>query len=56
MMTTFRTAELGQGWFANLNEDGSMDVRNCDQGQRIHLEPASVELLRECFRKAEENV
>jgi hypothetical protein len=47
-----RTEDLGQGWFANLNSDGSMTVRNGDHGQRIDLEPESVDRLRQCFRDA----
>ena len=32
-----KTADLGQGWFANANVDGSFTVRNPDKGQRIDL-------------------
>ena len=53
MAKTIRTEDLGLGWFASENTDGSMDIRNPDLGQRIHLKLESVELLRECFRKTE---
>jgi hypothetical protein len=50
--TVVETADLGLGWFANKNSDGSMTVRNCDAGQRIDLTPESVERLRQIFRDA----
>lgn len=50
--TAVRTEDLGLGWFASENSDGSMTVRNCDAGQRIDLLPESVERLRQIFRDA----
>jgi hypothetical protein len=50
--TAVRTEDLGLGWFASENSDGSMTVRNCDAGQRIDLTPESVERLRQIFRDA----
>lgn len=43
------TTDLGLGWYANAYTDGSMTVRNPDKGQRIDLEPESVERLRSIF-------
>jgi hypothetical protein len=48
------TEDLGLGWFVSENNDGSMTVRNPDQGQRIELEPDSVDRLRQCFCDAKE--
>ena len=42
--------DLGHGYFFNLNEDGSADVRNCDLGIVIHLKKESVEVLRKIFK------
>ena len=50
--TAVKTEDLGLGWFASLNSDGGMTVRNCDAGQRIDLTPESVERLRQIFRDA----
>lgn len=32
-----KSADLGQGWFANAYDDGSYTIRNGDKGQRIDL-------------------
>lgn len=32
-----KTADLGQGWYANANDDGTFTVRNPELGQRIDL-------------------
>lgn len=41
-----KTTDLGHGWFANQNDDGSMTIRNCELGLRSDLPPESVEILR----------
>lgn len=45
-----RTTDLGCDWYANEYADGSMTLHNPEKGQRIDLEPASVERLRAIFR------
>jgi hypothetical protein len=52
--TAVRTEDLGLGWFASLNSDGGMTVRNPDAGQRIDLTPESVERLAAIFAAAKE--
>lgn len=42
-----RTADLGAGWFASANDDGSFTLRNGDKGQRIDL--TSGEAARFCI-------
>lgn len=37
MNRAIKTEELGAGWFANANGDGSFTIRNPDKGQRIDL-------------------
>lgn len=41
-----KTTDLGNGWFANQHEDGSMTIRNPDLGLRSDLPRESVETLR----------
>lgn len=45
-------ADLGQGWYATMYDDGSCTVRNCDKGLRIDLEPSSVDKFCELYDKA----
>lgn len=45
-----KTEDLGQDWFANAYDDGSITLRNSEKGQRIDLEPESVERLRAIFQ------
>lgn len=52
--TVVRTADLGLDWFATEHDDGSITLRNCGKGQRIDLEPESVERLRDIFRQVRE--
>lgn len=52
MTTTILTEDLGLGWFASENEDGSITLRNPDKGQRIDLTPDSVERLAALFSAA----
>lgn len=47
-----KTKDLGLGWYANLYTDGSMTLRNCDKGQRIDLQPESVDTLRSILAAA----
>lgn len=42
MTTAIKTADLGQGWFATANADGSFTIRNPDKGQRIDLAPGEA--------------
>jgi hypothetical protein len=42
-----KTTDLGQGWFANLHDDGALTIRNPDKGQRINLTKAEAARLRE---------
>lgn len=41
-----KTTDLGNDWFANQHDDGSMTIRNCEKGLRIDLPTESVERLR----------
>lgn len=50
---TVRTADLGQGWFASENEDGSYTLRNADKGQRIDLDERSARLFAEMYDESE---
>jgi hypothetical protein len=47
------TTDLGQGWFANQHDDGSLTIRNGDRGQRITLTPDETARLREILAAAE---
>ena len=47
-----KTADLGQGWFANANDDGSFTVRNPDKGQRIDLSAESAALFVKIWNQA----
>lgn len=49
-----KTADLGQGWFANAWTDGSVTIRNCDKGQRIDLSKESADLFVKLYREAEQ--
>lgn len=48
-----KTTDLGHDWFANLHDDDSMTLRNCEKGQRIDLPPESVATLRAIFAQVE---
>lgn len=48
-----KTTDLGNDWFANEHDDGSMTLRNCEQGQRIDLPSDSVKRLRSILADAE---
>lgn len=41
-----KTTDLGNGWFANQHDDGSMTIRNPDLGLRSDLPVESVNTLR----------
>ncbi|UTU08145.1 hypothetical protein CcrC1_gp459 [Caulobacter phage C1] len=51
-----KTADLGQGWWANANDDGSFTVRNFDKGQRINLTADEAKRFVELYREAEAQV
>lgn len=42
-----KTADLGQNWFANLYDDGSLTIRSPERGQRIELTKEEGERLRQ---------
>jgi hypothetical protein len=48
-----KTTDLGNDWYANQYDDGSMTIRNPEIGQRIDLPTKSVELLRDIFKQVE---
>jgi hypothetical protein len=37
-----KTADLGQGWFARANDDGSFTIQNPDKGLCIDLSPGEA--------------
>jgi hypothetical protein len=41
-----RTTDLGSGWFATIEDDGSLTIRGPDKGQRITLEAQIAARLR----------
>lgn len=51
-----KTADLGQGWYANANDDGGYTIRNCDKGQRINLTAEEAKRFVELYRAAETEV
>ncbi|AXQ69502.1 hypothetical protein HOU02_gp223 [Caulobacter phage CcrBL9] len=51
-----KTADLGQGWYANANDDGSFTIRNPDKGQRINLTGEEAERFVALYRAAEAEV
>ncbi len=53
MTPAIRTANLGQGWFASENEDGSYTLRNGDKGLRIDLSVTSARLFAEMYDESE---
>ncbi len=55
-MQIVRTHDLGLDWFATAYDDGSITLRNAEKGQRIDLQPESVERLRNIFRAIREEV
>jgi hypothetical protein len=45
--------DLGHGWYAKLWNDGSLDLRNADRGQRISLTVEEANRLREIIKESE---
>lgn len=41
------TIDLSNGWFATLKDDGTLTIRNPDQGRRFDLGAEEVSRLRE---------
>lgn len=40
-----KTHDIGNDWFANLNDDGSLTLRNGEIGQRVNIPAYSASLL-----------
>lgn len=53
---TNKTADLGQGWFANANDDGGFTIRNPDKGQRIDLTAVEAAGFVELWNRAKAEV
>ncbi|AXQ70052.1 hypothetical protein HOU03_gp216 [Caulobacter phage CcrSC] len=51
-----KTADLGQGWYANANDDGSFTIRNPDKGQRINMTGEEAKRFVALYREAEAEV
>lgn len=51
-----KNAELGQGWFATANDDGSFTIRNCDKGLRIDLSHQEADRFVELWDAADAQV
>lgn len=42
---SLQTADLSDGWWLNLNVDGTITIRSPDRGQRINLSANSAKKL-----------
>ncbi len=53
MSNSLKTADLGDGWYASANADGTFTVRNPDLGQRIDLTATAVGRICGLFQQAQ---
>jgi hypothetical protein len=51
-----KNADLGQGWFATANDNGSFTIRNCDKGLRINLSRQEADRFVELWAAADAQV
>lgn len=48
-----KTHDIGNDWFVNLHDDGSLTLRNSEIGQRVTIPAYSASLLYQAIRAAE---